>query len=991
MSEPSPRTNPTQAPPVEVAHVLFMDIVAYSTLAMEQQTRILSELQKIVRETAEFKRALKRHQLLRLATGDGMALVFFGEPEAPVRCALEISRAVCCHPEIKLRMGIHSGPVYRVEDINAARNVSGGGINMAQRVMDCGDAGHILVSKPVADLLNQLESWCPTLHDLGEAAVKHGVRVHLYNLYAGEIGNPHVPQKLRTAAKRKILHITEAVGLSLVLIIGIVAGYVLTHRTRRYAVAPIKGRRSVAVLGFKNLSGNPQTAWLSTALSEMLTTDLAAGERLRTIPGENVARMRQDLSLPDTDSLAEDTLQTVYKNLGSDLVVLGSYLDMGGQVRVDLHLQDAVKGGTLTSVSETGSETQLLDLVNRAGSELRAKCGVGEITPAERVHVRNGVTVNPDATRLYGEGLRKLRLFDALAARDLLEKAVQSEPDAAVVHSALGAAWERLGYDGKSKAEANKAWRLSAGLLREDSLEVEARYRSVNHEYDKAIEVYRSLLNLFPDNIDVGLQLAANQTLAGKAQDAFSTVAALRNLPAPLGTDPRLDLQEAQAAAKISDYSRVESAAANAIRKAQSQGARSLAALGRLKQCQAFVFLSKYTLASTACEDARKAYTAAGDHFGIAQALNLMSAIQYYAGDFVGAEKTLEQALAIDLKVGNESGAAQVLHNIASARAVRGELARAEDAYRQALVIDRRTANDAATATVLANLAWLSMERGDLEAAIRDAQESLRINQDIGDNYGRALALTFLANACSARGQWTQADKAYAQVLELGKQLNDKRELAMALTGRGSLLALTGNTEEAEKHYKQALDLQTSTGNKSDAAITQASLAGLMSDTGRADQALSIATKARDEFRAENSKPDELSAEIVLINAFLEQGRTADAKSELRAAKVLARSVHNYDRSTQLAIVTARVRAAQNFANTNAVRVAKQELLAVEYKAKQYGWIGAELDARFAAAEIEMKSGQSASGRSHLLAVENDARSKGLILVARKAAAAAKR
>src|SRR5205823_4166902 len=157
----------------------------------------------LVRNADEFSRSRERDQLLRLPTGDGMALVFFGDPAAPVRCAIEVSRTLHQHPELRLRMGIHTGPVHRVEDINAAGNVSGGGINTAQRVMDCGDAGHILVSKVVADFLGQLESWSPLLHDLGEAEVKHGVRVHLYNLYGPNAGNPNLPHRLRAVNRSR--------------------------------------------------------------------------------------------------------------------------------------------------------------------------------------------------------------------------------------------------------------------------------------------------------------------------------------------------------------------------------------------------------------------------------------------------------------------------------------------------------------------------------------------------------------------------------------------------------------------------------------------------------------------------------------------------------------------------------------------------------------------------------------------------------------------
>jgi class 3 adenylate cyclase len=171
-----------------MAHVLFTDIVAYSRLPMDQQQQALLHLQEAVRETQEFARAQASDQLIRLPTGDGMALVFLGGVEAPVRCALELHRILRRWPEIHLRMGIHTGPVYRVEDINAARNVAGRGINIAQRVMDCGDGGHILVSKSVADVLDQVSTWKTVLHDLGETEVKHGVRVHLYNLYTDEAG-----------------------------------------------------------------------------------------------------------------------------------------------------------------------------------------------------------------------------------------------------------------------------------------------------------------------------------------------------------------------------------------------------------------------------------------------------------------------------------------------------------------------------------------------------------------------------------------------------------------------------------------------------------------------------------------------------------------------------------------------------------------------------------------------------------------------------------
>src|SRR5438552_3346365 len=173
----------------EIAHVLFIDIVGYSKLLITEQSELLRRLNDVVRETEQFRSAEVEGKLVRLPTGDGMALVFRGGPEAPVECALELSQRLKAHPELRVRMGIHSGPVNEVADVNERTNITGAGINLAQRVMDCGDAGHILVSKHVADDLEQYPQWRPRLHDLGECEVKHGVRMWVVNLYTDEVGN----------------------------------------------------------------------------------------------------------------------------------------------------------------------------------------------------------------------------------------------------------------------------------------------------------------------------------------------------------------------------------------------------------------------------------------------------------------------------------------------------------------------------------------------------------------------------------------------------------------------------------------------------------------------------------------------------------------------------------------------------------------------------------------------------------------------------------
>ncbi len=197
------KTPPGKQPSLEMAHILFTDIVGYSLLPMDRQTQQLQQLQDVISSSEEFQRAQESEELIKLPTGDGMALVFFRDPVSPVKCATEISRSLKNYPDIKLRIGVHTGPVYRVADINANRNVAGGGINMAQRVMDSGDAGHIILSRSVAEVLAQLSNWSSYLEDLGEQEVKHGVRVHLFNLCTEDAGNRELPQKMRSGAAGK--------------------------------------------------------------------------------------------------------------------------------------------------------------------------------------------------------------------------------------------------------------------------------------------------------------------------------------------------------------------------------------------------------------------------------------------------------------------------------------------------------------------------------------------------------------------------------------------------------------------------------------------------------------------------------------------------------------------------------------------------------------------------------------------------------------------
>jgi TolB-like protein/class 3 adenylate cyclase/Tfp pilus assembly protein PilF len=426
---------------LEIAHVLFTDIVGYSKLPIHQQRAFVERLNEVVRATDEYQAAETAGRLIKIPTGDGITLVFYHSPEAPVECALEISRALKKHPELQLRMGIHSGPVSGVIDATGKANVAGAGINIAQRVMDCGDAGHILLSKHVAEDLEEYPHWQPHLHQLGECEVKHGVRLSVVNLYTEELGNPALPEKLKAARgaaaaqrKRAAFRWLSLGVVSLLAVIAVIGFLLFRYRRPPATVGLPVPEKSIAVLPFENRSRDPDNAYFADGIQDEILTRLSKIADLKVISRTSTQHYKS----------APDNLPEIAKQLGVAHILEGSVQKSGDVVRVNVQL---IKAGNDSHLWADTFDRKLTDILSvesevakAIADQLRAK-----LTGEEEQVIAAKPTDNPEAYDAYLRGLAytlkpvSASLTNTLGAQKYLREAVRLDPKFAL-------AWALLSY-----------------------------------------------------------------------------------------------------------------------------------------------------------------------------------------------------------------------------------------------------------------------------------------------------------------------------------------------------------------------------------------------------------------------------------------------------------------------------------------------------------------------------------------------------------------
>jgi TolB-like protein/Flp pilus assembly protein TadD/class 3 adenylate cyclase len=520
----------------EIAHILCTDIVGYSKLLIDDQKESVRRLAEIVRNTQEFRRAEAAGKLIRLPTGDGMVLVFFTSPAAPVECALEIAKALKNYPGIRLRMGVHSGPVDQVSDVNDQLNVAGGGINMAQRVMDCGDAGHILLSKRVAEDLEQYARWRPQLHDLGECAVKHGVSVSVVNLFTDEVGNPQLPEKLKKAQEEQAAEAAASrpppmlrrkhvlIAASVLLVAAIVTGFWIfsVQRASRFG-ASLVSLKSVAVLPFENFSAEKENAFFADGIQDDILTSLARIRDLKVISRSSVMQFRD---------VAVRNLREIGKTLGVANILEGSVRREGNHVVVNVQLIDALHDRHVWANRYDRTLADSLGLQGELAAEIADALRV-TLSPDEKARVEKKPTANSEAYLVYLQANQIERnpdtlLVDFKKAEQLYMRAITIDPNFALAHARLAATCAQIfhfdepldTWKTKARTEADIALRLQPDLA-EAHLALGEYVYWIDGDYNRALEEFGTALGLSPNNADVGGLIAAIKRRQGQWQEAL--------------------------------------------------------------------------------------------------------------------------------------------------------------------------------------------------------------------------------------------------------------------------------------------------------------------------------------------------------------------------------------------------------------------------------------------------------------------------------------
>jgi DNA-binding winged helix-turn-helix (wHTH) protein/tetratricopeptide (TPR) repeat protein len=735
-------------------------------------------------------------------------------------------------------------------------------------------------------------------------------------------------------------------------------------------------RRSAVILALTNLPATPDTAWLSTAIGEMLYHELGASAPgpLRMIPPEDAVRMARDLPASRT---ASQQLRDIRAYTGADFALGGAVTVLAGQpgtpVRVDLHIQDLRSGEVIAATSVEGTEAQTFAMVRTLAERVRHALGVSGAAPAGG---NSPIPSSARAMQLYSEGITLLRASDFVVAKDRLLAAVEADPFNALGYSALSSAWSSLGYEAKATEAAKRAFDLSPPLDRLDRLAIEGRYRLASHDWARAAEIYSAIWNLVPDSIEDAGALLEAYWPAGRIDEAKRVIVRLRALPAPLRDDPRIDLLEAQTlGATWSDYRRIEWLAGQAAEKARQRQMRSLYARARLLEARA-MWSAGEPGSQTVRDEARNLCRELGDSVCLASALRADGNASLVGGRIDQAKESFNQSLAIARQSGDLASQLGVLNSLGVLYGAAADLDAADGDFQEASRVIQAIGTD--SAAVHNNYAIVLISAGRFGDARKQAQVALTLAQNSHQVESEAFALLAMARldrmGGDPRSSVSLAEKAAGVAKQSGKRLAESEtecELALSLAAAGQSAAAQDTLRQSELAVRgdaASLDMFDFTRSK------------VLLEAEQYRDTESIARAAAEHARRNQARWFEIEADTYLARALLALGRSEEAHAIAeRAAAIPQTGDHSL---TRLEIRFAQLAAG---VSVNRGQDASPNFAALAGEARKTGCVELELEIRLAAAEYAARSGQKAESVRLARELQDEAARKGYGGVAMRA------
>jgi serine/threonine protein kinase/tetratricopeptide (TPR) repeat protein len=743
-------------------------------------------------------------------------------------------------------------------------------------------------------------------------------------------------------------------------------------------------RPTIAVLNFENLTGDSGVGWVSTALSELLTTEMGSVDNLRTLGGHEIARIQRDIGIGEEAS-SDNLIARLHRQLGADMVVSGSYSVVGshdeGLLRVDLRLINAATGNVIEEGGATGTPTQLFELLERAAEPLRQAAGIGSISPSDALAIQASWPTDEAAARDFALGIEAIRRSDYDAARRQFEFAAEVDPSHPLIHAMLAKSLFNLGHMERARDSIEIAQHNSAGLPSALKRTIDASSAEIDGDLNRAIAIYQDLLEAHPDDFEIGLQLLFAQIDISDTRAAEVTLDRLRGIEGPGARDPRLDIASMEIARRKGNLDRALAAINTAIDSAQAADSKSILATARLRAAEILQQLGKIDEAEAQLTHAQELYNLIGNDRGRGESLEAAAQLAYQRGDLATAKRLQSRALEIYDRMSDSLGAARVNHNLGVVAIDRGDLEAAQALFDGSLKLYREIGAFANAAASELDIGVTLHLKGQLKPAENRYRSALDLYTRANDKAGTAMALTNIGEILFLRGDLEGSRQLHEEALAINTEIGGPSATAYDTYRLGMVFLAAGDLVVARSRLETAISHQEELGEGLAAALTRITLAEVELAEGRLLEAEALAQNSEERFRVEGAPDLAAMAEVTLAKIMLARGRNDEAAKHADWAVKAASSSGDQLLVYSAAIASHRAHGLVGHDVGGAV----SSLDRVAEEAKAGGYTQIALEAGLAAAEAIRASGDLETAEKRLEPITLEARNHGLGLIEKRA------